>query len=140
MQPNLRRLLPFILVALFLFVLLPGLLRKSSSSGPSSATLSQQTIAAMNLVDQAELRYKAAHGRYSGHLADLLSLNHALGAGLVDGVAIQLDVGTDGQSYFGKVQSNVITLVRAREAARTITRGCLVVKSSSGVKCPAAAT
>lgn len=139
MQPNLRRFLPFILIAVFLFVLLPALLKKGSSSGPSAGTLSQETIAATNLVDQAELRYKAAHGRYTGHLADLLSLNNKLGADLVDGVTVQLDVGTDGQSYFAEVGSKVLTLVRAREGTKTIARGCLVVKSGSGVKCPAPA-
>ncbi len=137
MPPNFRRFLPLILIGFFLLIVLPGLFRKSSSTGPTANTLSQATIATMTLVDRGELSYKAANGHYSGHLADLLAENHKLGANLIDGVAVQLDVSTDGQSYFGEVGSSVITLVRARQGATTITRGCIVVKSGSGVACPA---
>jgi hypothetical protein len=139
MQPNLRRFLPLIIIVFFLLIVLPTLLRKGSSSGPTAKTLSQETIAAMSLVDRAELDFKAEHGRYSGHLADLLGLSRKLGANLVDGVAVTLDVSTDGQTYVGRVASNVISLVRARQGGKTITHGCLVVKSGSGVACPAAA-
>ncbi len=137
MQPNFRRFLPIILIAFFLLILLPSLLRKHSSTGTTPATLSQQTISAMNLVDRAELGYKAAHGHYTGHLSDLLDLNHAIGTALAAGVAVSLDASSDGQGYFGEVGSSVITLVRARQGLKTITHGCLVVKSGSGVACPA---
>lgn len=139
MPPNLRRFLPIILIAFFLLIILPTIFRKSSTTGTTAKTLSAQTIAAMNTVDQAELAYKAAHGRYSAHLTDLLVLRHKLGADLVDGVEVQLDVSTDGQSYFGEVASSVISLLRARQGDKTITRGCQVIKSSSGVACPVTA-
>jgi hypothetical protein len=135
--PNVRRFLPLILVAFFLLVLLPQLTHRGSSKGPTSKTLSQETISAMTMVDRAEVGFKAAHGHYTGQLADLLSLNHKLGPALGAGVNIVVDAGTDGQSYVGQVASNVIALVQARQGARTITKGCIVVKSSSGVACPA---
>jgi hypothetical protein len=139
MPPNVRRFLPIILIAFFLLVLLPALFRKNTTKGPTAATLSQQTTAAMNLVDRAELAYKAAKGSYSEHLTDLLALSPKLGADLVDGVAVQLDISTDGQGYFGEVGSNVLTFVRARQGAKLTTHGCLVVKSGSGVACPVTA-
>jgi hypothetical protein len=139
-QPNLRRFLPFLIILFFLLVLLPSLLHKSSATGLTAKELSHETIGAMGLVDRAEAAYKAAHGRYSGHLSDLLELSHPLGKDLVDGVAVQLDVSTDGQAYFGEVGSNVITLVRSRQAGKTIAHGCTVVKSGSGVACPATTT
>jgi len=138
-QPNVRRFLPIILIAFFLLIILPALFRKSSSSGPTAKTLSQETISAMGRVDRAEVAFKTAHGHYSSHLADLLGLDHKLGPDLVDGIGVQLDVSSDGQVYYGEVGSSVIDLVRARQAAAIITHGCTVVKSSSGVACPVAA-
>jgi hypothetical protein len=138
MPSNIRRFLPVIIIAFFLLIVLPTLFRKHSTTGPTTKSLSQQTIAAMNLVDRSEVAYKGKHGRYSAHVADLLALSPTLGADLVDGVAVQLDVSTDGQSYLGEVGSTVISLVRARKGAKTITHGCLVVKSGSGVACPVA--
>jgi len=139
MSPNVRRFLPIILIAFFLLVLLPALFRKSSTTGPTAKTLSQETISAMGLIDKSEIAFKAAHGHYSSHLADLLGLDHKLGPDLVDGIAVQLDVSSDGQVYYGEVGSSVIDLVRARQGAAVITHGCTVVKSGSGVACPVTA-
>jgi hypothetical protein len=138
MPPNIRRFLPVIIIAFFLLIVLPTLFRKHGTTGTTAKSLSEQTIATMNLVDRSEVAYKGKHGRYSQHVTDLLALSPSLGTDLVDGVAVQLDISSDGQGYLGEVASSVISLVRAREGTKTITHGCLVIKSSSGVACPVA--
>lgn len=134
MPPNFRRFLPLILVAVFLLVLLPNLLKKTSS-GPNASTRATETINAMNLIDKSEQTYKMAHGTYTSHLADLLAASHGLASDLVIGLAVQLDAGTDGQSFYARVASDVLSLVRARSGTKLIANSCLVLKSGSGVKC-----
>src|SRR5579871_4679196 len=115
MSPNLRRYLPFILIAFFLLLVVPALFRKSSTA--ANATPSAQstaTIRALNLVDRAELAYDGAHGRYTLDVADLLIDNHTLAQDLTNGYAIQLNVGANGQSYYALVQSSVLSVLRAR--------------------------
>jgi competence protein ComGC len=131
-----RRFLPLILVAFFLLFLLPSLLKKKSSSGLSSGARATQTISAMNLIDEGEQAYKAAHGTYTAHLADLVATSHGLAHDLVIGLAVQLDAGSDGQSFVAQVESNVLSLVRARSGKKLIAHSCLIVKSGSGVTCP----
>jgi hypothetical protein len=137
MPPNVRRFLPLILVAFFLLFLLPTLLKKKSSSGLSSEARATQTINAMNLIDKAEQAYRSVHGGYTGHLADLLAASHGLAHDLVIGLAVQLDAGSDKQSFVAQVESSVLSLVRARSGKTLIANTCLIVKSGSGVKCPA---
>ena len=137
MPPNIRRFLPLILVAFFLLFLLPTLLKKKSTSGLSASARATQTINAMNLIDKGEQAYKAAHGGYTAHLADLVTTSHGLAQDLVIGLAVQLDAGSDAQSFVAQVESNVLSLVRARSGKRLIADTCLIVKSGSGVKCPA---
>ena len=136
MPPNIRRFLPIILVAFFLLFLLPTLLKKKSTSGLSSAARATQTINAMNLIDKGEQAYKTAHGSYTAHLADLVATSHALAKDLVIGLAVQLDAGSNGQSFVAQVESSVLSLVRARSGKKLIADSCLIVKSGSGVKCP----
>ena len=137
MPPNVRRFLPLILVAFFLLFLLPTLLKKKSTSGLSAGARATQTINAMNLIDKGEQAYKAAHGGYTAHLADLVATSHGLAHDLVIGLAVQLDAGSDQQSFVAQVESNVLSLVRARNGKKLIADSCLIVKSGSGVKCPA---
>jgi hypothetical protein len=131
MPPNLRRYLPLVLIAFFLLFLLPTLLRKKSSSGPSTSVRATQTIDAMNLIDKGEQTYRAAH------LADLVTTSRGLAKDLVIGLAVQLDAGSNGQSFVAQVESDVLSLVRARNGKKLIANSCLIVKSGSGVKCPA---
>jgi hypothetical protein len=136
MPPNIRRFLPLILIAFFLLFLLPTLLKKNSTSGLSASARATQTINAMNLIDKGEQAYKAAHGTYTAHLADLVATSHGLAHDLVIGLAVQLDAGSDGQSFVAQVESNVLSLVRARSGKKLIAHSCLIVKSGSGVTCP----
>jgi hypothetical protein len=132
--PNFRRYLPFVLVAVVLLFLLPSLLRKKSATGPSASTRAGQTIEAMNLIDQGERAYMNANGRFTPHLADLLTTR--LANDLAIGLTVQLDVGSDGQRYLAQVESDVLSLVRGRNDSKLIAQSCLVLTSSSGVSCP----
>ena len=135
MPPNFRRYLPFVLIAVFLLVLLPTLLRKKTTSGPNPSTKASQTINAMNLIDSGEKAYRAANGHFTPHIADLLST--PLANDLAIGLVVQLDVGSDGQRYLAQVRSDVLSLVRGRNGANLTAQSCLVLTSSSGVACPA---
>jgi hypothetical protein len=139
MSPSLRRYLPFMIGAFVLLILLPTLFKKGSSTTSSAATQSTETVAALNLVDSSEERYQAAHGRYTSHLADLLLESRGLAHDLTEGLGIQLDTSTDGQSYYALVESPVLSLLRARHDRTIVAQNCVIVKSESGVSCPAAA-
>ena len=136
MSPNFRRFLPLVLIALVALFLVQGLVKKHTS-GPSASTRATQTIDAMNLIDKGEQGYKTAHGRFTAHLADLLPLNTRLASDLAIGLGVQLDVSTNGQRFLAQVASNVLSLVRARNSGKVTAQSCLILKSGSGVKCPA---
>ena len=140
MPPNFRRFLPLILIAVFLLFLLPTLLKKKATTGPTTSTRATQTLNAMKLIDKGEQTYKTAHGAYTSHLADLLAINPGLASDLVIGVGVQLDAGTGGQSFDAQVGSDVLSLVRARSGKKLIANSCLILKSGSGVTCPPSAT
>jgi hypothetical protein len=138
--PNFQRFLPIILIVFVLLVVLPAIFRKSTSTGPSSSTLSTETIAAMGIVDKSEQTFRASHKGYTSHVADLLALTPALGQDLADGIEVQLDVSSNGQTYYAQVASSVLGMTRGRSAGKEITNGCVVIKSNSGVACPVKAT
>ena len=141
MNPNIQRFLPLLLIVFFLLFIVPALLHHSSSSkGLTAGELSTQTIGAMTIVDRTENVFHAAHRSYSSHVADLLVLDRALGSALGDGVVVSLDVSSNGQAYYASVGSTVIGLFRARNEGRRILNSCLVLKSGSGVACPAGTT
>ncbi len=140
MPPNIRRFLPLIAVAAFLLLVLPTLLKKKHTGPTSSAaTRATQTIGATNLIDKGEQSYRAAHGGYTQHLADILALEPRLASDLVIGLAVQLDAGSDGKTFYTRVESDVLSLVRARDGKTLVVSKCLILKSGSGVKCPAPA-
>jgi hypothetical protein len=134
--PNIQRFLPLIVVAFLVIFVLPSILHKSSSKGPTAKTLSAETIGALGLVDKAEVAFKARHAGYTSHVADLLATAPALGADLADGIAVDLDVSTDAKTYYAQVTSTALSMVRSRTGVKQIANGCVVVKSGSGVACP----
>ena len=140
MPPNFQRFLPIILIVFVLLVVLPAVFHKSTSKGPSASTLSTETIAAMGIVDKAERAFKASHKGYTSHVADLLAITPALGHDLGDGIAVQLDVSSDGQTFYAQVASSVLGMDRSRSAGKELTNGCIVIKNNSGVACPVKAT
>src|SRR2546428_3915095 len=90
----------------------------------------------MNLIDAGEQRFRAAHGRFTGHLADLLTAKSKLADDLAIGLGVQLDVSSDGQTFYAQVAGDVLSLVRARTGRRLKAESCLILKSGSGVHCP----
>jgi hypothetical protein len=90
----------------------------------------------MNLIDKAEQGYKAAHRAYTSHLADLITVSRRLADDLVVGLSVQLDAGSNGQSFYAQVASDNLSLVRARDGKKLIANSCLILKSASGVTCP----
>ena len=53
MPPNFQRFLPLVLIFAVLVFVLPALLRKHRSSGPTASTRAAQTIDAVRLIAQA---------------------------------------------------------------------------------------
>ena len=135
MPPNLARYLPLILIAFFVLLIVPTLLKKKHTTGPNAGTRAAQTIDAMNRIDAGEQGYRKAHGAYTSHLADLIPGSHGLARDLVIGIGVELDAGTGGRSFYARVESDVLSLVRARDGTKLVARTCVVLKSSSGVKC-----
>ena len=112
MPPNFRRFLPFILIAFFLLIAGQTLFKKKSS-GPAASARGTQTIAAINLIDKAEQAYRAANGRFTTHLADLVPLRRTLATDLADRIVMQIDVSSDGHRYLAQVMSDVLSLNRS---------------------------
>jgi hypothetical protein len=133
-SPDIRRFLPLLLIGLFALVVLPQLLKKHSSS-TSASTKATQTYAALAAIDKAEQAYRAAHNRYTDQIADIV--DPALADDLARGLVVELGIGSDKQSYYAHVTSDVLSLVRARQGAKKIADSCVVVKSGGGVKCAA---
>jgi len=120
---------------LAVFVILP-LVTRSGDSGPSSAEKAARTREAVNLIDRAERRYLAQHGRYTSHLADLLPRSPRLVHDLAIVLDVEIDVGSDGRSYVASVRSDVLSFVLARSGEKVVAQSCLVLKRRSGVACP----
>lgn len=138
MPPNFRRFLPFILIAFFLLIAGQTLFKKHSSSGTSSNVRATQTIGALNLIATAEQAYQAANGgRFTSHIADLVPFGRHLETDLADGIGMQVDVSTDGHRYLVQVVSDVLSLNRTVAGTKVIAQDCFIVKSGSGVACPA---
>lgn len=140
MQGNLQKFLPLLLLVFLLLFVLPAILHKKHSSGLSSKNLSQETIAAMNLVVAGQKSFTSEHGRYTGHVADLLEGSRRLAKYLADGVVVQLDASTNGKTYYTQVASGVIVLVRSQTGNVVLAKSCDVIKSGSGVQCPGTGT
>jgi hypothetical protein len=140
MSPNFRRYLPFMIGALALLILISALAKHSSTTPTTASDQSTATVQTLDRVNRAERLFRTAHGTYTDHVADLLVESHALGGDLAEGVVIQLDVGTGGQSFYTLVQSPVLSEVAAWSSGKLLTQNCTVLKSGSGVACPATST
>jgi len=137
-SPNFRRYLPFILIAFF--ILIAGqTLFKRHSSGKTTSVRATQTIGALNLIRTAEQTYQTKNGRFTSHVADLVPYGRYLTTDLADGIGMQVDVSTDGQRYLEQVISDVLSLNRTIQGTKVIAQDCVIVKSGSGVACPAPA-
>jgi hypothetical protein len=132
--PEIRRFLPLIALALFAVLILPSILHKSSS-GTSASTVATGTTGALALIDTGEQAYRATHHRYTASVADVMT--PTLADDLALGLVVELGVSTDGQTYYERVSSTALSLVRSRKGDKQIADSCVVVKSGRGVACPA---
>src|SRR5712691_6641184 len=139
MPSQFTRYLPLILIAFLALIILPRLTHRHKS-GLSNSEKAARTTEAMNLIDTGEQRFKTAHGRFTSHLADLLSANSKLAGDLAIGLGVQLDVSTDGQTFYAQVAGDVLSLVRVRTDRRLSRESCVILKSGSGVTCPTPGT
>lgn len=136
MPPNLRRMLPILLIVVVVLFIVPQLTKKKKAAGPDAGARATQTIDAMNLVDKGQRAYRASHGRFTSHVADLLQPGSPLAGYLATGITVKIDAGTDGQQFIAEVASDVLRFVRARSADKVIAQSCLVLKNDAGVACP----
>jgi hypothetical protein len=135
-MPQLGRspLLIIVVLFLFLFILLPLLNRRSSSS-VTDADRALRTQQALARVMSAEKAYLAQHGRYAGHVADLIPLSPKIGLDLADGVvAIQLDSSGD-KTYLVQVASSVLSYNRTVVNGKKVAGNCLQLKSAGSHYC-----
>lgn len=134
---DMRRFLPIILIAFAALFILPQLFKHGGSSKTLSAKdRSTMTQDAMNRIDRAQKAGFAASGKYTDNLADLVLTDKVLAQELTVPLTIDLDVGTAGKSYVGRVSSDVIAVQRTRNGPKVVSSSCRVVKRSSGVDCP----
>ena len=140
MQGNFQRFLPILLLVFLLLFVLPAILHKKHSSGLSSKELSQETIAAMNIVVAGQKSFTAEHGHYTSRVADLIEGSRRLAKYIADGVLVQVDASTSGKTYYTQVGSGVIMLVRSQTGDVVLAKSCDVIKSGSGVACPGTGT
>ncbi len=133
-----RRFAPLLLILAVVFFLVPLLTRshKGSLSAKEKAT---RALSAIARIDAAERVYTGARGRYTSHLADLVTRSKGLGDDLATGLTVELDVSSDGHTYLAQVAGEFLGLVRARTGPKLSTDTCVVLKKASGVKCPVAA-
>lgn len=140
MNPQMRRFLPLILIAVLAFAFLPQLLK----GGKGSKSLSEKDRAALTAdavrrIDSAQVKRLAERGRYTSHLAELVQADTRLAQDLTVPLKVELDVSADGKTYLVQVSSDVLGLARARTGPKITASSCRVTKSRSKAKCPEAA-
>ena len=136
MPPNLKRMLPIVLIMVVVLFLVPQLTKKKKAAGPDAGARATLTIDAMNFVDKGQQAYLAANGVFTSHVADLLKPGNKLAGYLATGMTVQIDAGTGGKQFIAVVTSDVLRVVRARGNGKVLAQSCLVLKSSKGVACP----
>lgn len=134
---DIRRFLPILLIAFAALFILPQLFKHGGSSKTlSSKDRSTMTQDAMNRIDKGEKASFTTTGKYTGNLADLVVTDKVLAQELTVPLTVDLDVGTTGKSYVGRVSSDVIAVQRTRSGPKIVSSGCRVLKRGSGVDCP----
>ena len=120
--------------------MLPAILHKKKSTSLSAKELSQETIAAMNLVVAGQKSFTAENGRYTGHVADLIQGSQKLAKYIADGVLVsgrRLDERQDLLHAGRKRRHRPRSLADRRQGAREELRRDQV---GSGVACPGTGT
>jgi hypothetical protein len=131
-----RRYVPYLAIGLIVLITVQVLFRKKTT-GSTAATTAAQTINATNLVGKGEQAYRTAHGRFTSNLADMLQLAPHLATDIADGITIELDASSDGHTYLVQVAGSVLSLTRSYTDTKVTSQSCTILKSGSGVACPA---
>lgn len=127
-----------IIVALFLllFIVVPFITKKSSTSLNDSDRV-VRTQQALTRVMNAETAYLGKHGKYAGHVADLIPLAPKIAVDLADGiVSIQIDSSGD-KTYLVQVVSSVVSFSRTVVDGQVVAKAktCLQLKSVASKVC-----
>jgi hypothetical protein len=134
-----RRYLPILLLVFAALFILPQLFKHGSSKTLSSKDRGTLTKLAIEQIDKGEQKAFAVDGKYTPHLADLVTGNKILASELTVPLTVDIDVTGDGKGYLARVSSDVISVARARSGEKVVARSCRVLKRSSGAKCAEAA-
>jgi hypothetical protein len=133
---NLGRNPILLIIALFflLFIVLQVVTHKSSTS-LNDTDRAVRTTQALTRITDAEAKYLAANGHYSGHLADLIPLAPKLATDVTDGLlSIQLDSSGD-KAYYVTISSTVVSFTRAFSDGKLVKKTCLQLKSAGKAYC-----
>src|SRR4051794_5890342 len=107
---DMRRFLPLLLIALLVILVVPQLFRSSKGSKTlSSKDRAAFTQDAVLRIDRGQTSYRAAHGTYTSHLADLVTMDKKLAQALTVPLLVDLDVADGAKSYLVQVSSDVIS-------------------------------
>jgi hypothetical protein len=137
---DMRRFLPIMLIAFALLFILPQLFRKSSSTALSQKDRGRLTLDAIGRLDRAEQAAFASGGRYTAHLADLVTRDKVLAAELTIPLDVTIDVSADGKSYVARLTSDVFSVARARSGTTLIDQSCRELRTTAGIDCPKGTT
>jgi hypothetical protein len=134
---DMRRFLPILLIAFAALFILPQLFK----GGGGSKTLSTKdrgrlTLDAIGRIDRAQQKEFSSSGKYTDDLAQLAARDKVLAAQLTIPLAVDLDISGNGKSYLARVSSDIVSTVISRTGP-TVFRSCRVLKSRTGVDCPA---
>ena len=133
---NLGRSPILLIVALFflLFIVLSIINRKSSNS-LNDTDRALRTNQALNRVMDAEGTYFKQHGKYTGHVSDLVPLQPRIATDLTDSVVTILVDSNDNKTYFAQVGSSVVLFNRTVTNGKVVVRSCLQIKSAAKAYC-----
>ena len=133
---DMRRFLPILLIAFAALFILPQLFKGGGSKTLSTKGRGNLTIDATQRIDRAQQRVFATSGKYTADLAQLAARDKVLASELTIPLTVDLDVSGTGKSYLARVSSDIVSTVVSRTGP-TVFRSCRVLKSRTGINCPA---
>jgi hypothetical protein len=136
---DMRRFLPILLIAFAALFILPQLFKGSRSTTLSTKDRGRLTLDAIERIDRAQQQALSSTGKYTTDLVDLVARDRVLASELTIPLTVDLNVGAAGKSYLARVSSDVVSVAWSR-AGSTVVRSCRVLKSRTGVDCPAGTT
>jgi hypothetical protein len=133
---DMRRFLPIILIAFAALFILPQLFKGGGSKSLSTKNRGQLTLDAIQRIDRLEQKEFTSGGKYTDDLAQLAARDKILASELTIPLTVDLNVSGTGKSYLARVSSDIVSTVVSRTGP-TVFRSCRVLKSRTGINCPA---